>query len=103
MAFAAMPQLTDSFQLPYPRNEGQRRRLLVRRCYLNPNSYQVHRHAFLRAGFEIVDRPPDTSLGKTSTDIHLVLDAGDLLEHETGYDEFIVLNAIRSQHESGYH
>ncbi|GCL61200.1 NYN domain-containing protein [Pseudaquabacterium pictum] len=70
-----------------------RRRVLVRRCYLNPNWYQQYRHAFLRAGFEIVDCPPVTSQGKTSTDIHMVLDIIELLQHETRYDEFIVLSA----------
>jgi hypothetical protein len=34
-----------------------------------------------------------TSQGKTSTDIHLVLDAVDLLQHETRFDEFIVFSA----------
>jgi NYN domain len=85
--------LTDSLPLPDPHTDGQRRRLLVRRCYLNPNWYQTYRHAFLRAGFEIVDCPPVTSQGKTSTDIHLVLDVIDLLQHETRYDEFIVFSA----------
>lgn len=85
--------LTHSLALPEPHEEGQARRLLVRRCYLNPNWYQSYRHAFLRAGFEIVDCPPVTSQGKTSTDIHLVLDAVDLLQHDTRYDEFIVFSA----------
>ncbi|MFZ2649552.1 MAG: NYN domain-containing protein [Burkholderiaceae bacterium] len=85
--------LTGSLALPEPHEEGQRRRLLVRRCYLNPNWYQTYRHAFLRAGFEIVDCPPVTSQGKTSTDIHMVLDVIDLLQHETRYDEFIVFSA----------
>jgi hypothetical protein len=67
--------LTNSLALPEPKAEGERRRLLVRRCYLNPNWYQTYRHAFLRAGFEIVDCPPVTSQGKTSTDIHMVLDS----------------------------
>ena len=67
--------------------------MLVRRCYLNPNWYQNYRHAFLRAGFEIVDCPPVTSQGKTSTDIHMVLDIVDLLQHETRCDEFIVFSA----------
>ena len=61
--------LTQSLPLPLPSDDGERRRLLVRRCYLNPNWYQAYRHAFLRAGFEIVDCPPVTSQGKTSTDI----------------------------------
>ena len=86
--------MTDALAVPdghEPRDA--RRRLLVRRCYLNPNWYQNYRHAFLRAGFEIVDCPPVTSQGKTSTDIHMVLDMVELLAHETRYDEFIVLSA----------
>lgn len=85
--------LTSALALPEPHEEGERRRLLVRRCYLNPNWYQTYRHAFLRAGFEIVDCPPVTSQGKTSTDIHMVLDIIDLLQHETRCDEFIVFSA----------
>ena len=85
--------LTKSLALPEPHAEGDQRRLLVRRCYLNPNWYQNYRHAFLRAGFEIVDCPPVTSQGKTSTDIHMVLDIIDLLQHETRCDEFIVFSA----------
>ena len=85
--------LADSLPLPEPHGEGDNRRLLVRRCYLNPNWYQNFRHAFLRAGFEVVDCPPVTSQGKTSTDIHMVLDIVELLQHETRYDEFIVFSA----------
>jgi hypothetical protein len=85
--------LIESLQIPDGHNPQARRRLLVRRCYLNPNWYQTYRHAFLRAGFEIVDCPPVTAQGKTSTDIHMVLDIIDLLQHETRYDEFIVLSA----------
>ena len=91
--------LTDSLQIPDGHSpDGHatpaRRRLLVRRCYLNPNWYQTYRHAFLRAGFEIVDCPPVTAQGKTSTDIHMVLDIIDLLQQqETRYDEFIVMSA----------
>jgi hypothetical protein len=85
--------LTESLEIPVGHDPEARRRLLVRRCYLNPNWYQTYRHAFLRAGFEIVDCPPVTSQGKTSTDIHMVLDIVELLAHETRYDEFIVLSA----------
>ena len=85
--------LTESLEIPDGHDPQARRRLLVRRCYLNPNWYQTYRHAFLRAGFEIVDCPPVTSQGKTSTDIHMVLDIVELLQHETRYDEFIVLSA----------
>jgi uncharacterized LabA/DUF88 family protein len=85
--------LIASLALPEPHEPDARRRLLVRRCYLNPNWYQNYRHAFLRAGFEIVDCPPVTQQGKTSTDIHMVLDIVELLQHETHYDEFIVFSA----------
>ena len=85
--------LINSLEIPDGHDPSARRRLLVRRCYLNPNWYQVYRHAFLRAGFEIVDCPPVTSQGKTSTDIHMVLDIIELLQHETRYDEFIVFSA----------
>ncbi|EON18775.1 hypothetical protein C265_15077 [Cupriavidus sp. GA3-3] len=72
---------------------GARRRVLVRRCYLNPQAYQRFRPPFNLAGFEIVDCPALTSDGKTSTDIHMVLDIVDLLQHEAGYEEFIVFSA----------
>jgi len=89
-----MRWLVDRLEVPDGHADpAARRRVLVRRCYLNPNWYQQYRHAFLRAGFEIVDCPPVTSQGKTSTDIHMVLDIVELLQHETRYDEFIVLSA----------
>jgi hypothetical protein len=85
--------LAGSLELPEHSPAGARRRLLVRRCYLNPAIYQKFRPSFNRAGFEIVDCPPMTSEGKTSTDIHMVLDIVDLLQHEAHYDEFIVFSA----------
>lgn len=71
----------------------EKRRVLVRRCYLNPVMYQKYRRPFHEAGFEIVDCPPMTATGKTSTDIHLVLDTMDALMDETHFDEFIVFSA----------
>ncbi len=82
-----------SLELPDHAPAGARRRLLVRRCYLNPQAYQRFRPSFNLAGFEIIDCPALTSEGKTSTDIHMVLDIIDLLQHETHYDEFIVFSA----------
>jgi hypothetical protein len=67
--------------------------VLVRRCYLNPVMYQKYRRPFHEAGFEIVDCPPMTATGKTSTDIHLVLDTMDALLDDTHFDEFIVFSA----------
>ena len=80
-------------ELPDHAPAGARRRLLVRRCYLNPQVYQRFRPSFNLAGFEIIDCPALTSEGKTSTDIHMVLDIIDLLQHEARYDEFIVFSA----------
>lgn len=69
------------------------RRVLVRRCYLNPVMFHLYRRPFHEAGFEIVDCPPMTATGKTSTDIHLVLDTMDALLDATHFDEFVVFSA----------
>lgn len=97
-AFARHPSrwldwLIESLQAPAGAGEGAKRRVLVRRCYLNPEPYKRFRIGFSRAGFEIVDCPPMTSAGKTSTDIHMVLDMVDVLQSSTRYDEFIVFSA----------
>jgi len=96
--FARRPQewmnwIIDSLALPEHVADGARRRVLVRRCYLNPQAYQRFRPSFNLAGFEIIDCPALTGEGKTSTDIHMVLDIVDLLQHEAHYDEFIVFSA----------
>ena len=88
-----MNWLIKSLEMPEPASPGAKRRVLVRRCYLNPQAYQRFRPSFNLAGFEIIDCPALTSEGKTSTDIHMVLDIVDLLQHETRYDEFIVFSA----------
>lgn len=68
------------------------RRTLIRRCYLNPSAYRDYRPFFIRSAFEVIDCPPLTSRGKTSTDIHMVMDIVDALSHETHFDEFIILS-----------
>lgn len=72
-------------------SEG-RRRILIRRCYLNPRSFATVRPYFIRSAFEVVDCPPLTSRGKTSTDIHMVMDILDALSHPTHFDEFIIMS-----------
>lgn len=72
--------------------DGTERRVLVRRCYMNPVVFAQHRPFFTRAGFEVIDCPPLTSRGKTSTDIHMVMDMMDTLDHMTHFDEFIILS-----------
>ncbi len=75
------------------------------RCYGNPvprrnsndnstdmNSFPFIRHHFLRAGFEVIDCPPLTAQLKNSADIRMVMDVRDVLNHETRFDEFILLS-----------
>jgi hypothetical protein len=69
-----------------------RRKILFRRCYLNPSVFGRFRPDFSRAAFEVVDCPPLTSGGKTSADIHMVMDILDTLNHPTHFDEFIILS-----------
>jgi hypothetical protein len=73
-----------------PTNSG--RSILVRRCYLNPQSFAEFRPYFIRSAFEVVDCPPLTARGKTSTDIHLVMDVLDTLNHSTPFTEFIIFS-----------
>jgi NYN domain len=96
--FAAEPMrwldwITGQLQIPLEPAASVKRRILVRRCYLNPVMYQRYRFGFSKAGFEIIDCPPMTTAGKTSTDIHMVLDMVDVLQSDTRYDEFIVFSA----------
>jgi len=72
--------------------EGVRRRILKRICYLNPLKYHEFRPYFIRSAFQVVDCPPLTNYGKTSADIHLVMDCMDALSHTTRFDEFIILS-----------
>lgn len=97
-AFARQPTrwldwLVQTLARPPGAEGSSQRRILVRRCYLNPEPYKRFRIGFSRAGFEIVDCPPMTAAGKTSTDIHMVLDIIDVLQSATRYDEFIVFSA----------
>lgn len=72
--------------------DGVRRRILKRICYLNPLKYHDFRPYFIRSAFQVVDCPPLTNQGKTSADIHLVMDCMDALSHTTRFDEFIILS-----------
>lgn len=79
-------------KLPHHDAEGRRRMILFRRCYLNPSQFGRFRPYFTRSAFEVVDCPPLTSGGKTSADIHMVMDILDTLSHPTRFDEFILLS-----------
>lgn len=89
---------------------GGRRRLLVRRCYLNPAgltsplsggapakrdasqvSFGQFRGALVRDGLQVVDCPRFTR-SKNAADIMLALDVVDALAHPTRFDEFLILS-----------
>ncbi len=95
-AFATNPQRwmrwIEGHALRMLYGDGVRRRILKRCCYLNPHRYHEYRPYFIRAAFQVVDCPPLTNQGKTSADIHLVMDCMDALAHSTRFDEFIILS-----------
>ena len=70
----------------------KKRKILFRRCYLNPSQFGRFRPYFTRSAFEVVDCPPLTSGGKTSADIQMVMDILDALNHATRFEEFIILS-----------
>lgn len=72
--------------------QGRKYSVLVRKCYLNPKTFHKYRPYFTRAAFEVVDCPPLTSLGKTSSDIRMVMDLLDTLGHPTRFDEFVIMS-----------
>jgi len=95
--FATRPDLWLSWlerELPPASAKDQPipRRILVRKCYLNPQAFFNYRPHFITSAFEVVDCPPLTTKGKTSTDIHMVIDILDTLYHRTVFDEFIILS-----------
>ena len=82
------------------------RRIVMFRCYGNPvpmrsasdnstdmNSFAFVRQHFLHSGFEIIDCPPLTAQLKNSSDIRMVMDIRDFLDHKTEFDEFIILSS----------
>jgi hypothetical protein len=81
-------------KLPHPTGEDgrQKRKILFRRCYLNPSQFGRFRPYFTRSAVEVVDCPPLTSGGKTSADIQMVMDILDALGHSTRFEEFIILS-----------
>ena len=84
--------------------QGQPRRMLLRRCYMNPAGYledadgvrryfSAFRHAFMAAGFEVVDCPRLTRL-KNAADLRIALDVMDALHSPMArIDEFTLLSS----------
>ena len=99
------------FDTPELADDGpEPRRILLRKCYLNPNGgykankddkdgkgrwigYGRYRVDFARAAFEVVDCPSLTRQRKSSTDITMALDVVDTLALEQpSFGEFIILS-----------
>ena len=84
--------LMDSQQPNQPTDRlAEPRRILLRRCYLNPDKFRRHRIGFVRAGFTVHDCPPLTTRGKNAADLWMTVDILDAIAHPTGFEEFIIL------------
>lgn len=69
------------------------RSILIRRCYPNPDAgFRRYRSYFTSAAFTVVDCPSMTRTGKNSSDIYMVMDILDVLNHKTYFDEFIIFS-----------
>lgn len=87
---------------------GDRRELLVRRAYLNPNGSVIDpelgndsgrlyldrfRPYLVRAGFEVIDCPALTTRQKNAADIRIVIDVLAALNAPVRYDEVIIASS----------
>ena len=98
-AFAAAPEQWMSWitgGMREPDSTGDRpqaeRRILVSRCYLNPQAFGRYRAGFVRAGFAAVDCAALTQDWKNAADIVMTIDVLDCLRHPTHFDEFVILS-----------
>ncbi len=71
----------------------RQRSVLIRRCYPNPDAgFRRFRSFFTSAAFSVTDCPTLTRTGKNSSDIYMVMDILDTLNHKTHFDEFIIFS-----------
>ncbi len=75
------------------------RRMVIARVYGNPvlknrdkSSFAYVRNHFMHAGYEVIDCPPLTNQLKNGSDIRMVLDMRDLIEHDPKIDEFVIMS-----------
>ena len=76
-----------------------KRRRVIARVYGNPvlknkdrSSFAYVRNHFMHAGYEVIDCPPLTNQLKNGSDIRMVLDMRDLIEHDPRIDEFVIMS-----------
>jgi hypothetical protein len=86
-------------------DEDVRHRWVVRRCYMNPSGriykgnaadsvyFSKYRQNFVRDGWEVIDTPPLTKGGKTSADIHIVMDVMDAITLYPHVSEYMIMAA----------
>ena len=73
---------------------GSPRKVLVRNCYLNPQSFSKYRIHFVQAGFRVIDCPPMSAFGsKTSADIYMAIDILDINSQLPHIEEFFLLSS----------
>jgi hypothetical protein len=73
---------------------------VIRRCYMNPSGrvpggepYSHFRQSYVRDGWEVIDTPPLTNQGKTSADIHIVMDVLDAVTYYPHVSEYVIIAA----------
>lgn len=71
-------------------SDAGRRTFSVKRCYAGPNVRGKQRDALTAAGFTVVDSNASDT-GRGSADLHLAMDAIDVLIEPGGPDEFVLL------------
>lgn len=93
--FAANPELWLEWLENYGAltEDKTPRKVLVRKCYMNPQAFARFRPYFVKSSFQVVDCPPLTEQGKNAADIHMAVDMLGYLDHRIDYDEFIVMSS----------
>jgi len=74
-------------------NDQVRRKILMKRCYADPKTLGADRDVLTANGVQVVDCPATQGHSRSSADLHMVLDTGDAIDHQTGFNEFILLTA----------
>jgi hypothetical protein len=86
------------------RKEQSDHNFVIRRCYMNPvgkilkdsGSFSQYGQLFVRDAWEVIDTPPLTNRGKTSADIHIVIDVMDAIQQFPHIDEYVINQSISS-------
>jgi hypothetical protein len=88
--------------------DGQKRRFLQARVYVNPQGrvedttrgnrsdqlyFSRYRDPLVDAGFEVIDCPPLTQAMKNASDIRMVLDVMTTLQQDAPVDEFVIASS----------